>query len=116
MRPSGKPEQIRPSIGLYFTDKPQTKFPMLLQLEHDGAINIPPGVRDFRSPTISPAAWTWTFWPSIRTRIIWARLMEGYATLPDGTRKWLIRIPDWDQNWQSVYPLQASPCFCPRAR
>jgi len=23
--------------------------------------------------------------------------------LPDGTRKWLIRIPDWDPNWQSVY-------------
>ena len=38
---------IRPVVGLYFTDKPQTKFPMLLQLEHDGNINIPPGVRDF---------------------------------------------------------------------
>jgi len=30
-------------------------------------------------------------------------LLEGYATLPGGTRQWLIRIPDWDPNWQSVY-------------
>ena len=27
MQPSGKPEQVRPSIGLYFTDKPHTQFP-----------------------------------------------------------------------------------------
>ena len=31
------------------------------------------------------------------------KLLEGYATLPDGTKKWLIRIPDWDMNWQGVY-------------
>ena len=43
LRPSGKPETVNPEIGLYFTDKPQTKFPMLVQLEHDGAIDIPPG-------------------------------------------------------------------------
>ena len=47
LRPTGKPEQVRPSIGLYFTDKPQTRFPMLLQLEHDGALDIPPGNPDF---------------------------------------------------------------------
>ena len=47
LQPTGKPEQVRPSIGLYFTDKPPEQFPMLVQLEHDGAINIPPGARDF---------------------------------------------------------------------
>ena len=26
---TGKPEQVQPEIGLYFTDQPQTKFPML---------------------------------------------------------------------------------------
>jgi tetratricopeptide (TPR) repeat protein len=39
--------------------------------------------------------------------------MEGYATLPDGTRKWLIRIPDWDLNWQGVFRLK-TPLFLPR--
>ncbi len=31
--------------------------------------------------------------------------MEGYATLLDGARKVLIRIPDWDLNWQGVFRL-----------
>ena len=30
-------------------------------------------------------------------------VLEGYATLPNGERKWLIRIPDWDPNWQGAY-------------
>ena len=47
LRPTGKPELVQPSVGLYFTREPQTKYPMLLQLEHDGALDIPPGDRDF---------------------------------------------------------------------
>jgi tetratricopeptide (TPR) repeat protein len=39
--------------------------------------------------------------------------MEGYATLPDGTRKWLVRIADWDLNWQGVFRLK-HPVFLPR--
>jgi Flp pilus assembly protein TadD/mono/diheme cytochrome c family protein len=113
MRPDGKPEQIRPVLGLYFTDKPQTKFPMLIQLEHDGAIDIPPGVRDFpvsddfRLPMDVDALAVFAHAHYLAT------LMEGYATLPDGTRKWLIRIPAWDQNWQSVYRYR-QPVFLPK--
>ena len=40
-------------------------------------------------------------------------LLEGYATLPDGKRKWLIRIPQWDQNWQTVYRYR-EPVFLPK--
>jgi tetratricopeptide (TPR) repeat protein len=35
-----------------------------------------------------------------------ATLMEAYATLPDGTRKWLVRIPRWDLSWQGVFQLK----------
>jgi mono/diheme cytochrome c family protein len=113
MRPDGKPEQIRPMVGLYFTGKPQTKSPMLLQLEHDGAINIAPGVRDFlvsddfRLPMDVDALAVFAHAHYLAT------LMEAYATLPDGTRKWLIRIPAWDQNWQSVYRYR-QPVFLPK--
>jgi hypothetical protein len=31
------------------------------------------------------------------------KLLEAWATLPDGSKKWLVRIPDWDSNWQAVY-------------
>lgn len=113
MRPDGKPEQIRPEVGLYFTDKPQTKFPMLLQLEHDGNINIPPGVRDF------PVSDDFKLPLDVDVLSVFAHahylatLMEAYATLPDGSRKWLIRIPNWDQNWQSVYRYK-QPVFLPK--
>ena len=43
LQPSGKSEVILPSIGLYFTSQPATMYPMLLQIEHDAALDIPPG-------------------------------------------------------------------------
>jgi Flp pilus assembly protein TadD len=40
-------------------------------------------------------------------------VLEGYATLPGGQRKWLIRIPDWDVSWQGVYHYK-TPVFLPK--
>jgi Flp pilus assembly protein TadD len=103
LRPSGKPEIINPVIGLYFTDKPQTKFPMLVQLEHDGIIDIKPGDKDF------PVSDDFRVPIDLSVLAVYphahylATLMEGYATLPDGKRKWLVRIPAWDLSWQGVY-------------
>jgi tetratricopeptide (TPR) repeat protein len=39
--------------------------------------------------------------------------IQGIATLPDGTRQWLIRINDWDFNWQDEYRF-AEPVFLPK--
>ena len=103
LRPTGKPEQVRPTIGLYFTDQPQEKFPMLVNLEHDGALDIPPGNSDFlvsddfRLPMDVDVL---AVYPHAHYL---GHLLEGYATLPNGQRKWLIRIPDWDPNWQGAY-------------
>ena len=33
-----KEEVVQPDVGFYFTSQPPTRHPMLLQLEHDGAI------------------------------------------------------------------------------
>ena len=103
LQPTGKSEQVRPEIGLYFTDKPSTRFPILVQLEHDSALDIPPGNRDFlvsedfRLPVDADVLATYPHAHYL------GKLLEAYATLPDGERKWLIRIPDWDLNWQAVY-------------
>jgi tetratricopeptide (TPR) repeat protein len=35
------------------------------------------------------------------------------VTLPDGSKKWLIRIPDWDLNWQGVFRY-TSPVLVPK--
>lgn len=103
LRPTGQPEQVRPSVGLYFTDDPQEKFPMLVKLEHDGALDIPPGnpdflvSDDFRLPMDVDVL---AVYPQALSR---GHLLEGYATLPNGQRKWLIRIPAWDPIWQEEY-------------
>ena len=39
--------------------------------------------------------------------------VQAFATLPDGTRQWLLWIKDWDFNWQDVY-LYKAPVFLPR--
>jgi tetratricopeptide (TPR) repeat protein len=113
MQPTGKPELVQPSIGLYFTDQPATKYPMLVQLEHDGALDIPAGDADF------PVSDDFVVPMDMDVLAVYphahylGRLLEGYATLPGGTRQWLIRIPDWDPNWQSVYRYK-EPVFLPK--
>jgi Flp pilus assembly protein TadD len=113
MQPTGKPELVQPSIGLYFTDEPATKFPMLLQLEHDGALDIPPGDADFPVSDDFVAPMDMDALAVYPHAHYLGHLLEGYATLPGGTRQWLIRIPDWDPNWQSVYRYQ-EPVFLPK--
>ncbi len=39
--------------------------------------------------------------------------MKAWATLPDGSGKWLISISHWDFNWQGEY-LYAKPLFLPK--
>jgi tetratricopeptide (TPR) repeat protein/mono/diheme cytochrome c family protein len=113
LRPTGKPETVTPLIGLYFTEKPQTRFPMLVQLEHDGAIDIPPGDKDFLISDDFRSSMDLNVLAVYPHAHYLAKLLEGYATLPDGSKKWLIRIPDWDLNWQGVFRLQA-PLFLPK--
>jgi tetratricopeptide (TPR) repeat protein/mono/diheme cytochrome c family protein len=113
LRPSGKPELVRPTIGLYFTDQAPTRFPMLLQLEHDGALDIPPGDRDFvvtDELTLPVDVDVLAIYPHAHYL---GKDVQGLATLPDGTKTWLIHIADWDVNWQAVYRY-ARPLFLPR--
>ncbi len=103
LQPTGKQEIIQPSIGLYFSSHPPTLFPMLLQLEDDGALDIPPGDRDFQVTdhlTLPVSVDVLAIYPHAHYV---GKQIEAWATLPDGTRRWLIKIPDWDINWQAVY-------------
>ena len=113
LKPTGKVETVSPMIGLYFTDKPQTKFPMLIQLEHDGMIDIPAGDKDFLVSDDYKVPVDLNVLALYPHAHYLGKLMEGYATLPGGKREWLIRIPDWDLNWQGVFRLK-KPVFLPR--
>jgi Tfp pilus assembly protein PilF/mono/diheme cytochrome c family protein len=103
LQPSGKVEVIRPVVGLYFTDTAPTRYPMLVQLEHDGALDIPPGQRDFAVSdhyVLPVDVEVLGIYPHAHYL---GKDVQAFATLPDGTTKWLIRIKDWDFNWQAVY-------------
>ncbi len=103
LKPSGKEEIIQPVMGFYFTNRPPSRFPMLVQLEHDGALDIPPGARDFVVSdhlTLPESVEVLAIYPHAHYL---GKQVEAWATLPDGTRRWLIKIADWDINWQAVY-------------
>jgi Tfp pilus assembly protein PilF len=103
LQPSGKPEIIQPSIGLYFTSRPATKLPMLLQLENDARLDIPAGMKDFVVTdefTLPVEVQLLAIYPHAHYL---GKDIQAFATLPDGTRKTLIHIPQWNLNWQAVY-------------
>ena len=103
LQPSGKPESIQPSLGLYFTDKPATMHPMLLQLENDRMLNIAPGDKNFQVTddfTLPVDAAVLAIYPHAHYL---GKDLQALAKLPDGTSKTLIHISNWDLNWQAVY-------------
>ena len=113
LQPSGKPELIQPTVGVYFTRQAPSNFPMLLQLEHDGALDIPPGEKRFvvtDDLELPLDVQVLGIYPHAHYL---GKDVQGYATLPDGTKKWLIWIKDWDLNWQAVYQY-AKPIFLPK--
>ncbi len=112
LQPSGKPELIKPTIGIYFTDQPATRFPMLLQLQNDAKLDIPAGDRDFvvtDDLTLPVDVDLLAIYPHAHYL---GRDMTATATLPDGNVKTLIHIPQWDLNWQAVYRYE-EPVFLP---
>jgi hypothetical protein len=106
IKPTGKEETVNPTIGLYFTDKPQTKFPMLIQLERDRALDIPAGEKDFVVSDEFRAPMDLNILAVYPHAHYLAKSFEGYATLPDGSKQWLIRIPGLGSELAGSLPIQ----------
>ena len=112
LTPREEPEPVQPRIGFFFTDEAPTKNPFTIRLGKQNLV-IPPGAADYRSVDryvlpvdvevhgVQPHAH------------YLAEEVRGYATLPDGTRRSLIRIDDWDFHWQDFYRY-ATPFVLPR--
>jgi tetratricopeptide (TPR) repeat protein len=106
LQPSGKAEWIQPSLGLYFTEQPATLFPMLLQLENDRKLDIPPGEKNFLVTdefTLPEDVQLLAIYPHAHYV---GKDLQAFARFPDGTQKSLIHIPSWDLNWQAVFRYQ----------
>jgi tetratricopeptide (TPR) repeat protein len=110
--PSGKPELIRPAIGLYFTEDPPSHTPVMMRLSNQD-IDIRAGDGNYVA--------TDSFVLPVDIEVLavqphahyLARDVSGTATLPDGTSRTLISIADWDLRWQHVYRYQ-TPVALPK--
>ena len=103
LQPSGKVEVIQPSVGIYFTDQPATLLPMLLQLEADQQLDIPPGDKNFvvsDTLTLPIDVDLLAVYPHAHYL---ARGILATAAFPDGSQKTLLQIKKWDLNWQEVF-------------
>jgi tetratricopeptide (TPR) repeat protein len=111
MRPTGKPEQVQPAIGLFFTDEAPVVRPAMLRLGRQ-SIDIAAGESDYRSTD------SYTLPVDVQVRAVQphshyrAREVSVRATLPDGTTRSLLNIPRWDFAWQDVYRY-AAPFWLP---
>lgn len=102
LRPTGRVEHVQVEIGLYFAATPPRLTPAMLRLGKQ-YIDIPPGEKEYvvtDSYVLPVDVDVHAVQPHAHYR---AKKIEGFATLPDGRMKWLLRISDWDFDWQDTY-------------
>jgi Flp pilus assembly protein TadD len=102
LRPTGKTETVRARLGFYFSDTPPRLQPTLIRMTRQH-MDIPPGeARYVVTDTFALDVDVDLYSIQPHAHLL-AKEVKSYATLPDGTRKWLIYIRNWDFNWQGVF-------------
>ena len=112
MLPSGKPERVQAKVGLFFSEKKPAHVPAFVRIGSE-AIDIPAAEKNYRNHdryVLPVDMLVLSVYPHAHYL---CKTMKGYATLPDGTRKWLIHIKQWDFNWQDEYRY-AEPVLLPK--
>jgi len=98
----GKPEVDHTKVALYFNSGPVARPMHLFPLANTG-LHIPPGDKNYEIRASLPVIFDATLLTIFPHMHVLGRQMTVTATLPDGTTKPLIDIPDWDFNWQGFY-------------
>jgi hypothetical protein len=104
---TGKPETEKSTVGIYFADKPPERKLMSVQVPaifgFGAGIDIPAGEKNY------PVDDSFTLPVDVMAYAAGAHAhyvgkeMKATATLPDGSTKPLLWIPDWDFAWQDRY-------------
>jgi len=109
---SGKPETDRTRIGIHFASGPVDKRMRIFPVLNLG-LEVPPGAERHKvTATLRVPMDVHAYSVTPHMHVL-GREMKVTATLPDGTVKPLIWIPDWNFNWQETYPFR-EPVFLPR--
>ena len=108
---TGKPEADSSRVGIWLDKRPSRKVMNMIYLSGDFAV-VPPGVTDFRvrgSYTLPEDA---DFVGVVPHAHQLARRVELRAHLPGAEQPLLVlRVPQWDYNWQSPYDLKQTLRF-----
>src|SRR4030095_16310796 len=106
LRPTGRTEHIAPVIGLYFGDRLPAHLPTMIRLgKQDVDIPAAASAHTITDSFVLPVTvGALAIQPHAHYR---ARSVEAQAILPDGSRRPLIRIDDWDINWQDRYVYES---------
>jgi len=102
LKPTGQPEHVQASIGLYFAAGPPVLTPAMLRLGKQN-IDIAAGQSGYAiadSYVLPVDVDVHAVQPHAHYR---AKEIKGFATLPDGSTRWLIYIRNWDFDWQDTY-------------
>jgi tetratricopeptide (TPR) repeat protein len=112
LRPTGKPERVQASIGVYFSDKPPSAAPVMLRLG-SRTLDIAAGNAHYEvadSYTLPTDVTVLRVYPHAHYL---GKDIAVTAKLPDGSTKNLLHIANWDFNWQDEYQY-ASPVALPK--
>jgi tetratricopeptide (TPR) repeat protein/mono/diheme cytochrome c family protein len=105
LRPTGAIERITPVIALYFGDRSPSRTPVMIRLGKQD-LDIAAGAASHTvtdSFVLPVAVEALAIQAHAHFR---ARSVDTTASLPDGTHRPLLRIDDWDINWQDRYLYQ----------
>ncbi|MBI2072684.1 MAG: hypothetical protein HYT81_06565 [Gemmatimonadetes bacterium] len=112
LRPNGQLEVVRPLMGFHFAARSPARRPTLV-LFNWKAIDIPPGKKDYvvaDSYTLPVDVQVLGVYPHAHYL---ATVMDAFAEFPDGSERRLLRIKDWDFNWQDEYRYE-EPILIPK--
>ncbi len=99
---TGKPEVDQTRLGLYFAKEPIKKSMNLAWLANP-FFRLPSGESNHRVQMTYPIPADVTIYSVMPHMHLLGRSMKAEAILPNGSRKPLIHIRDWDFNWQLNY-------------
>jgi tetratricopeptide (TPR) repeat protein len=112
LHPTGKEETVQSSIALYFQPEPPRRQLHLLQLSCE-TIDIAAGAKDIRYEDRYVLPVDTTLLGVMPHAHYLATEFKVWAVRPDGSKQWLMRIADWDFNWQREYTY-AEPIALPK--
>jgi hypothetical protein len=108
---TGKLETEQASIGFYFASTPPVRKVMDVGLTSK-RIDIPAGVSNYKVTDHFTIPVPVTAIGVIPHAHYVCKEMRGWAVLPDGSKKWLLYIRDWNFNWQDQFRY-AAPIHLP---